>query len=465
MKPKQILDLEKELGFEIREVKTFNEFYDRKKSYILDKEEEIIGLNLSYCDLKDISFLKDLITLEHLDLTRNQITDISPLQNLTKLKDLELLDNFISDFSFLKNLINLESFLANKGNVDNVFSFQENSWFNYIILYFKERDVVVTSIWTSMQINEKNKKPSLQNYYDEMSEHYEKEDLFNYCPELWKLLNNTIMIKSLKISNFLGREININFFPDVNVFIGLNGSGKSFLLNILKEAFTKYDENIDKNVFQSLDEVVIDVKINEFKNSVIVIDSHFRNITNERYLKNLIVQKIDSREGEEGWNKKADKLRGDFFQYYAGLSMEIQQIFNDKQYENLKITQISEKVFNKLNLFEKFINELFEQTDKKFSSKDFAFTKPNKNDLTPPQQLSSGEKQIFYILLYALLQNNKPSVLLIDDIESNLHITRQHFLLNMIRELNPNCQIICTTHSPQLFCLDWKNNYRWVNNL
>jgi len=66
------------------------------------------------------------------------------------------------------------------------------------------------------------------------------------------------------------------------------------------------------------------------------------------------------------------------------------------------------------------------------------------------KQLSSGEKQLVLIFLTVLLQKGEPSILLLDEPEISLHITWQEELIKSIRELNPNCQLIITTHSPDL---------------
>ena len=64
------------------------------------------------------------------------------------------------------------------------------------------------------------------------------------------------------------------------------------------------------------------------------------------------------------------------------------------------------------------------------------------------EQLSSGEKQILLILTTVFLQEEKPNVLLMDEPEISLHIGWQDKLIEKLRLLNPQCQLILTTHSP-----------------
>lgn len=72
--------------------------------------------------LEDISALKKLYNLEHLDLSDNLITDINVLQSLTKLKYLSLELNEISDISSLKNCRDLEVLNLNANCITNISS-------------------------------------------------------------------------------------------------------------------------------------------------------------------------------------------------------------------------------------------------------------------------------------------------------------------------------------------------------
>ena len=69
--------------------------------------------------------------------------------------------------------------------------------------------------------------------------------------------------------------------------------------------------------------------------------------------------------------------------------------------------------------------------------------------------LSSGEKQLLVILLTALVQDNSPGTLFMDEPEISLHIEWQQRLISLIRSLNPNVQIILCTHSPAIIMDGW----------
>lgn len=62
--------------------------------------------------------------------------------------------------------------------------------------------------------------------------------------------------------------------------------------------------------------------------------------------------------------------------------------------------------------------------------------------------LSSGEKQLLRILLETLSAGR--STIIIDEPEISMHVDWQRRLISAMRQLNPNCQIIVATHSPEV---------------
>ncbi len=64
------------------------------------------------------------------------------------------------------------------------------------------------------------------------------------------------------------------------------------------------------------------------------------------------------------------------------------------------------------------------------------------------ENLSSGEKHLIRILLSAI--SSQESSLLIDEPEMSMHIDWQRELISNIRTVNPECQLIFATHSPDI---------------
>lgn len=80
-------------------------------------------------------------------------------------------------------------------------------------------------------------------------------------------------------------------------------------------------------------------------------------------------------------------------------------------------------------------------------------------------KLSSGEKQLLCILLTVTLQDCLPAVLCMDEPEVSLHIDWQQQLIDIVRQLNPNVQIILTTHSPAMVMNGWVDKVVEVSDI
>jgi len=82
-----------------------------------------------------------------------------------------------------------------------------------------------------------------------------------------------------------------------------------------------------------------------------------------------------------------------------------------------------------------------------------------------PYQLSAGEKQILAILLTVLVEDNQPYVLFMDEPEISLHFEWQKQLIGLVLRLNPNIQLIMTTHSPAVVMDGWMDHVTEVNDI
>ena len=130
---------------------------------------------------------------------------------------------------------------------------------------------------------------------------------------------------------------------------------------------------------------------------------------------------------------------------------------------------------NRITQFFQLVNSLFEETGKEIiisrqnNRLAFRLKDPEKDSMPKPdiqlEQLSSGEKQILLILTSVFLQEEKPNVLLMDEPEISLHISWQDRLIDLLRQLNPQCQIILTTHSPNIFANGWEDKIVFIQDL
>ena len=105
--------------------------------------------------------------------------------------------------------------------------------------------------------------------------------------------------------------------------------------------------------------------------------------------------------------------------------------------------------------FQDMIDELFSYTHKTIDRKSNDIVFYQNGERLLPYKLSSGEKQMLVILLTVLVRDDDHCVLFMDEPEASLHIEWQQKLIGMIRNLNPNVQLILTTHSPAVIMEGW----------
>jgi predicted ATP-dependent endonuclease of OLD family len=58
-----------------------------------------------------------------------------------------------------------------------------------------------------------------------------------------------------------------------------------------------------------------------------------------------------------------------------------------------------------------------------------------------------------------------PAILLLDEPENSLHIEWQQQLIDVIRTLNSNCQLIISTHSPSIFGDGWGDKLFFLEDM
>ena len=64
-----------------------------------------------------------------------------------------------------------------------------------------------------------------------------------------------------------------------------------------------------------------------------------------------------------------------------------------------------------------------------------------------------------------LIEDNQHYVLFMDEPEVSLHVDWQKNLIDMILDLNPNVQIILTTHSPAVIMNGWLDKVTEVTDI
>ena len=128
-------------------------------------------------------------------------------------------------------------------------------------------------------------------------------------------------------------------------------------------------------------------------------------------------------------------------------------------------TEAAQQLSMKKLRFQDIVDELFADTGKKIVRTENEIRFSQIGETLMPYQLSSGEKQMLIILLTVLVEDDQPYVLFMDEPEISLHIEWQKRLIDLCLELNPNVQIILTTHSPAVVMNGWVDSVTEVTDI
>ena len=296
-------------------------------------------------------------------------------------------------------------------------------------------------------------------------------------------------IKEFSIDN-LYYEYNFNSSLDekVNIFVGNNGSFNTTLLRLLRHAIA-YEKN--GQFFQSrLTKVTFKddrvMEYVEFENMLSkdkdgedtlknitswtpmlngnkIPESEYRKLVKLDYVSTFDV-KGDGKSSQDSYlDTRLEKLQSDYGYYLSDLVKELTERINS----NSSITkQELDKINERKNLFIRLVNECFAETGKELSndSTKLVFIKDNSIGIYP-KELSSGEKQLLIILLTVLLERGEEYILMLDEPEISMHISWQYKLIDMILQLNPNVQILLTTHSPMIFSDGWGDKAIYMEDI
>lgn len=209
-------------------------------------------------------------------------------------------------------------------------------------------------------------------------------------------------IRRIEISD-LWNKYNIawDLRPDVNILSGLNGVGKTTILNrsvgFLEKMAGEAANGVVDNVHLFFDPENADYIVYDF------IRSYDRPLIQGEFTARMADKNVKS---ELDWQLYLMQRRYLDYQVNIGNRM-IEQLASDNEEDRLKAAEISKPK----QLFQDSIDELFSYTNKKIARKrnDIAFYQDG--ELLLPYKLSSGEKHMVLILLTALVEDNQHCIL------------------------------------------------------
>ena len=264
-------------------------------------------------------------------------------------------------------------------------------------------------------------------------------------------------IKRIEIKRLWGRKnISWDLRPDVNILSGINGIGKSTILNNSVRSLNALEGGALTNGAQPGVSFIFSPEDATFIHFD-VIRSFDRPLINSGLLEKIGNQNVKT---ELGW--QLYQLQRRYLDYQVNIGNRIIELLTSGVPEDqLKATEVSRPKTR----FQDLIDDLFQETGKKIIRKSNEIQFEQDGDILTPYQLSSGEKQMLVILLTVLVQDNQHCTLFMDEPEISLHVEWQQRLISLIRCLNPNVQIILTTHSPALIMNGWLDAVTEVSDI
>ena len=268
-------------------------------------------------------------------------------------------------------------------------------------------------------------------------------------------------IQRIEISSLWGGHKHIvwELRPEVNVLSGRNGEGKSTILNRLIQHLRSIPSSGEIVGGQQLG-----VKIDFTPSDATcihydIIRSFDRPIVPTADLP-AIVETMPGVHTELDWQLYLVQRRYLDYQVNVGNRM-IQLLTGGAPDARERATQAAMLKTRFLDI----VDELFSETGKRINRQSNELPFIHYDQPLSPYELSSGEKQILLILLTVLTEDMQPYVLFMDEPEASLHFEWQKRLIAMVHELNPNAQIILTTHSPALIMDGWEDAVTEVSEI
>ena len=262
-------------------------------------------------------------------------------------------------------------------------------------------------------------------------------------------------IKQIEIDSLWSgtKHILWNLDRRVNILSGVNGVGKSTILNKVVKGLSaggEFPSHLLKGVHLKVEPE--EAKWIRFD----VIRSVDRPLLNSE-----MISKVDlSLVTELDW--QLFQLQRKYLDYQVNIGNRIIAVLQSGEPD---AAQKAQALSEPKKMFQDIVDDLFRETGKTIIRNANEIKFYQMGEVLQPYQLSAGEKQMLAILLTVLVEDNQPYVLFMDEPEISLHFEWQKQLISLVLRLNPNIQIIMTTHSPAVVMDGWTDRVTDVNDI
>jgi energy-coupling factor transporter ATP-binding protein EcfA2 len=251
-------------------------------------------------------------------------------------------------------------------------------------------------------------------------------------------------IKSINVNLFDGKFNQIiNFGSNLNILSGVNGTGKTKVLQLLKQGTNVVIEPSSIH-FNQLKVIALNPKRNAEKRAIQNLVNYIRNTDLPRKTQELLTKQIRDETYDqypsfaELFYLKFEKLRSQYFN-----SKTQQEILNEF------IKDINDEVIKYI-----FTNYKLEaHWNHENDSLDLKIYKESADDYVNLENLSTGEQEILSLLFNIYILKDEVDIFIIDEPEIHLNWTLEKNLFNFLEEFSIKYQkqVIVSTHSRIIF--------------
>lgn len=262
-------------------------------------------------------------------------------------------------------------------------------------------------------------------------------------------------IKQIEIDSLWSGKKHIvwNLDRQVNILSGVNGVGKSTILNKVVKGLTAGGE-FPSHMLKGVHITVVPEEARWIRYDVIrSFDRPLLNMDTISKMNVSLATELDF---------QLFQLQRKYLDYQVNIGNRIIAVLQSGDSDAAAKAQ---KLSEPKRMFQDIVDSLFKDTGKTIvrTANEIRFDQIGEQLM--PYQLSAGEKQILAILLTVLVEDNLPYVLFMDEPEISLHFEWQKQLIGLVLQLNPNIQIIMTTHSPAVVMDGWTDKVTEVNDI
>ena len=234
------------------------------------------------------------------------------------------------------------------------------------------------------------------------------------------------------------------------IITGKNGSGKTVLLNAVLDYISAMHAPAVSGLDAAHDAVVVDVadrKVfddDDFIVSFYQADRKVNMLAPSSPTKPVLEKDLDVRQ----------KYTSQFLNFLSDLKIQEALARNESQLHD------AEEIHSWFVSFEDLLRQIFQDEDLKleFNYRDYSFKLCTEGKKFGFTELSDGFAAVLDIVADLILRMQdghsltraykKQGIVLIDEIETHLHLELQKIIMPLLTKLFPNIQFIVTTHSP-----------------